>query len=190
MRQLRFNNTEIATIRILNTCASNAVLLLALIVCGGNAYSSPTPIPTTGVLQQVIVDHYYAIGENRLDEAMGYYHSQSPELVQTRKDIELGLSQFLLITTTLNFCYTGQVGGFAVATAKHRYLIITGIKFMEHFVDAVYQLREEQGNWKIWTQRDSSGNAYGRLLWRKRSISSATLLDCIRLLYFFYFYHF
>ena len=164
MRQLRFNKTEIAIIGSLNTCASNAVLLLALIVCGGNAYSSPTPLPTTGALQQVIVDHYYAIRENRLDEAMGYYHSQSPELVQTKKDIELGLSQFLLITTTSNFCYTGQVGGFAVATAKHRYLRIVGIKFMEQFVDVVYQLREEHGNWKIWSQRDSSNDEANGLL--------------------------
>jgi hypothetical protein len=29
---------------------------------------------------------------------------------------------------------------------------------MEQFVDAVYQLREEQGNWKIWTQQRVSSN--------------------------------
>ncbi len=156
MRQLRFNKTEIATIRILNTCASNVVLLLALIVCGGNAYSSPTPLPTTGALQQVIVDHHYAIAENRLDEAMGYYHSRSPEIIQTREDIEFGLSQFLQRTTTLNFCYTGQVDGFAIATANHRILLISGVKFIELFVDVVYQLCLEQGSWKIWTQRDNS----------------------------------
>ena len=109
-----------------------------------------------GVLQQVIVDHYYAIGENRLDEAMGYYHSRSPEIIQTREDIEIGLSQFLQRTTTLNFCYTGQVDGFAIATAKHRILLISGVKFIELFVDVVYQLRLEQGSWKIWTQRDIS----------------------------------
>jgi len=163
MRQLRFNKTEIATIRILNTCTSNVGLLLALIVWGGNAYSSPTPIPTTGVLQQVIVDHYYAIGENRLDEAMSYYHSQSPEIVQTSEDVEFGLSQFLQRTTTLNFCYTGQIDGFSIATAKHRILMISGVKFIEIFVDVVYQLRMEQGSWKIWTRRDNS-NGIGKLL--------------------------
>ena len=147
-----------AVIGSLNTCASNAVLLLALIVCGVNAYSSPTSIPTTGVLQQVIVDHYYAIGENRLDEAMGYYHSRSPEIIQTREDIEFGLSQFLQRTTTLNFCYTGQVDGFAIATAKHRILLIAGVKFIELIVDVEYQLREEQGSWKIWSQRDNSND--------------------------------
>lgn len=163
MRQLRFNKTKIATISILKTCASNVVLLLALIVCGGNAYSSPVPIPTTGLLQQVIADYYYAIGENRLDEAMGYYHSRSPEIVQTREDIEFGLSQFLQRTTTLNFCYTGQIDGFAIATAKHRILMISGVKFIELFVDVVYQLRMEQGSWKIWTQRDNS-NGIDKLL--------------------------
>ena len=151
-----------SAIHSVTACRSTALLLLALTSFGGDAYSSPTP--TTEQLRQVVVDHYYAIRENRLDEAMGYYHSQSPELVQTKKDIELGLSQFLLITTTSNFCYTGQVGGFAVATAKHRYLRIVGIKFMEQFVNVVYQLREEQGNWKIWSQRDSSNDEANGLL--------------------------
>jgi hypothetical protein len=151
-----------AAIRCLYTCARNAVLLLAPMVCGGNAYSSatslPTTLPTTGVLQQVIEDHYYAISENRLDEAMGYYHSQSPEIVATRESIEIGLSQYLLKTTTMSFCYVGQEGEIAIATATHKYLMITGIKFIEHVVDTVYQLREEQGSWKIWTQKGYSPN--------------------------------
>ena len=141
------------------TSYRNVVLLfLALTGFGGEAYSSPTPMPITDLLRQVIEAHYYAIGENRLDEAMGYYHSQSPEIVATRESIEFGLSQYLLKTTTMTFCYAGQEGEIAVATAKHRYLIITGIKFMEHFVDAVYQLRQEQGSWKIWTQQRYSSN--------------------------------
>ena len=144
--------------RFLYTCASNAALLLALMVCGDNAYSSPITLPTTGVLQQVIVDHYYAISENRLDEAMDYYHSQSPEIVATRESIEFGLSQYLLKTSTITFCYVGQKGEIAIATAKHSYLMITGIKFIEHVVDAVYQLRKEQGSWKIWTQKGYSSN--------------------------------
>ncbi len=158
MRQRRFNKIDMVAIRCLFTCASNAVLLLALMVCDVNAYSSPAPLPTTGVLQRVIEDHYYAIGENRLDEAMSYYHSQSPEIVATRENIEFGLSQYLLKTTTMTFCYVGQEGDIAVARAKHRYLMITGIKFIEHFVDTVYQLREEQGSWKIWTQQQDSSN--------------------------------
>ena len=139
------------------TSYRNVVLLfLALTGFGGEAYSSPTPMSITDLLRQVIEAHYYAIGENRLDEAMGYYHSQSPEIVQTRENIEYGFSQYLLRTTTMSFCYAGQEGEFAVATAKHRYLMISGIKFIEHIVDVDYQLRREQESWKIWTQRDSS----------------------------------
>lgn len=139
----------------MNTCASTIVLLLVLVSCRGGAYSGPAPTPTTDVLRQVIVAHYHAIEDNRLDEAMHYYHSQSPEVVQTRESIELGLSQFLLKTTTMTFCYLGQDQEFAVATAKHRYLVISGVKFVEHFVDVVYQLREERGSWKIWTKQDT-----------------------------------
>jgi hypothetical protein len=109
---------------------------------------------TADSLRQIILAHYYAISENRLGQAMHYYHSQSPELYETRTMIEQGLSQFLQKTTTMCFCYLGQQD--EVATAKHRYLRIAGIKFMEHSVKVTYQLRKEHGNWKIWSQRDNS----------------------------------
>lgn len=79
----------------------------------------------------------------------------SRPVVKTKGNIERSLSQFLIKTTTMTFCYLGQDHEFAVATAKHRYLTISGIKFVEHFVDVVYQLREEQGSWKIWTKQDT-----------------------------------
>ena len=132
-----------------------AILLIASTGFGGDAYSSPIPMPTTEQLLQVVVAHYRAIEDNQLDEAMRHYHSQSPEIARARENIEFDLSQYLLKTTTLTFCYAVQEGEIAVAIAKHRYLMITGIKFIEHFVDAVYELREEEGHWKIWTQRDS-----------------------------------
>ena len=132
-----------------------ALLLLVLCVSGGDTRSNPTAMPMEELLRKVVVGHYHAIEDNRIDEAMSYYHSQSPEVVQTRKNIELGLSQFLLKTTTMSFCYLGQDHESAVAIAKHRYLIISGIKFVEHFVDVEYQLREERGAWKIWTKQDA-----------------------------------
>ena len=139
----------------MNISASTIVLLLVLISCRGDAHSVPAPTPTTDMLRQVIVAHYHAIEDNRLDEAMHYYHSQSPQVVQTRKNIELGLSQFLLKTTTMSFCYVGRDHAFAMARAKHRYLIISGVKFVEIFADAMYRLREEQGSWKIWSKQDA-----------------------------------
>ena len=144
-----------ATISRLNAFTSTAVLLLVLIGYGSETCSSTAPKPTSDLLQQVIVGHYRAIEDNQLDEAMHYYHSQSPEIIETRKNFELDLSQFLLKTTTLSFYYVGQQGEFAVAKAKHKYLMIVGLKFIEHFVDVVYQLREEQGSWKIWKRRET-----------------------------------
>lgn len=90
-----------------------------------------------------------------LIEAMSYYHSQSPETAQARANIEFGLSTYLLKTTTMSFCYVGRDHEFAIARAKHRYLTIAGMKFVEKFVDAVYRLREQQGTWKIWTKQDA-----------------------------------
>ncbi len=142
----------------MNTCASTIVLLLVLTSCRGDAHSRPAPTPTTDILRATVIAHYHAIEDNRLDEAMHYYHSQSPEVVQTRENIELGLSQFLLKTTTMTFCYVGQDHEFAVATAKHRYLIISGIKFVEKFADVVYLFREDRGVWKVWAKGQPSKN--------------------------------
>jgi hypothetical protein len=138
--------------RLFTVITISVISILTLTAYANQSYSSPSPRPTADLLRQVIVAHYQAIEENRLEEAMHFYHSKSPEIVQTRENIEFDLSQFLLKTTTMNFCYNGQQGEFAVATAKHRYLMIVGIKFIEHLVDVKYQLREEQGSWKIWTQ--------------------------------------
>ena len=143
------------TIRSVTVSAYTAILLSALTGFGEDAVSSPTQIPTTDQLQQIIVAYYHAIEDNQLDEAMRHYHSQSPEFARAREDIEFGLSQYLLKTKILTFCYAAQKGDIAVAKAKHRYLMITGIKFLVYFVDAEYELREEEGHWKIWTQRDS-----------------------------------
>lgn len=142
--------------RLFTVITISVLSLLALTAYANQSYSSPLPRPTADLLRQVIVAHYQAIEENRLDEAMHFYHSKSPEIVQTRENIELDLSQFLLKTTTMNFCYDGHQGEFAMATAKHRYLMIVGIKFIEHLVEVKYQLREEQGSWKIWKRRETS----------------------------------
>lgn len=142
--------------RLFTVITISVLSLLTLTAYANQSYSSPSPRPTADHLRQVIVAHYQAIEENRLDEAMHFYHSKSPEIVQTRENLELDLSQFLLKTTTMNFCYDGQQGEFAMATAKHRYLMIVGIKFIEHLVEVKYQLREEQGSWKIWKRRETS----------------------------------
>jgi hypothetical protein len=156
--QQRINKTEMSAPGSLAIFAISTVLLLALSGFGEYAYASPTSIPTTEQLRQVIVAHYRAIEDNQLNQAMRYYHSQSPNKVRVRENIELGLSQFLLKTTTIKFYYDGQEGAFAIATAKHKYHRISGIKFMEQFVDVIYQLREEQGIWKIWSQREGSND--------------------------------
>ena len=57
--------------------AITVMFLLALTGLGKKTYSSPTPLPTTDLLRQVIVAHYRAIEDNRLEEAMHYYHSQA-----------------------------------------------------------------------------------------------------------------
>jgi len=153
MRQHRFLKSESSAIRSLSIVTITIFLLFALPGLGECVHASQETIPTTAQLRQVIVAHYRAIEENQLNQAMRQYHSQSPDKAQARENIEDGLSQFLQKTKTINFCYDGLKEGLVFATAQHKFLRISGIKFTVEFIDMVYQLREEQGNWKIWSQQ-------------------------------------
>ena len=129
------------------------LLLLSTAGLHADAQSCAGPAATVTLLNDVIVGHYGAIAENRLKEAVRFYHNQSPEVVQTRKNIELGLSQFLLKTTTLSFEFIGQRHDLAFGRASHRFLRIAGVKFFEEFVDVSYVFRKEGGAWKLWMAR-------------------------------------
>lgn len=156
MSQKPTNITVMSVIRRVNTSTSTAIILIALTSFIGNAFSSSALAPTTSDLRQVIEAHYQAIGDNQLDQAMRQYHSQSPDLIQARENIKFGLSQYLLRSKSIKICYQGVDGEYADVTAKHKLMIISGKKIMEQTVDTVYKLRKDRGNWKIWTQQDSS----------------------------------
>ena len=158
MQQRLLNKTEMSALRSLSVCVITTFLLLALSGFGGDVYSSQPTMPTTAQLQQVIVAHYRAIEENRFDDAMRQYHSQSPKFVETSEKVKFGLSQYLLKTSTTAFCFTGREAGIAFATVRHRSLMITGMKLIKSDFEVEYQLREENGVWKIWAQRDNSPN--------------------------------
>ncbi len=129
-----------------------ALLLLGLGVSCGDTRSNPTAMPMEEILRKVVVGHYHAIEDNQIDEAMSYYHSQSPQASQARENIEFGLSAYWQKTTTMSFRYIGRDKEFAKAKATHRYLIIMGVKFIEQSADIVYLFREERGAWKVWTK--------------------------------------
>ncbi len=107
-------------------------------------------------LHRIITAYYYAIGENRLDEAMSFYHEDSPQVVETRRELVFGQSSYLQRTNTLSFHLVHHDGERAVVLATHRHLRIAGIKFMEELAETRYILRREGDAWKIWSSVDQS----------------------------------
>ena len=52
-------------------------------------------------LYRVVAGYYYAIGENRLDEAMSYYHRDSPQVDEKRWEVAFALTGHLQSTSTV-----------------------------------------------------------------------------------------
>ena len=132
---------------------SIAAILLLHSTMGLHADAPVGSVAIETLLKNVIVGHYHAIGENRLEEAVRFYHSDSPEVARIRTEIELGQAAYLQKTTTLKFDFIGQREDLAFGKARHRFLRIAGMKFFERFVDVSYVFRKEGGAWKLWMAR-------------------------------------
>ena len=53
-------------------------------------------------LFQIVTGYYYAIGENRLEEATSFYHRDSPQIAETMRELLAGRSTYLQRTNTLS----------------------------------------------------------------------------------------
>ena len=105
-------------------------------------------------LYRIVTAYFYAIGENRLEEAMSFYHEDSPQADETRRELEFGRSAYLQRTNTLSFDLVHHDGERAVVVATHRHLRISGIKFMEELAETRYVLRRQGDAWKLWSRVD------------------------------------
>lgn len=130
-----------------------AAVLLLLSTLGSRADARVGSITIETFLRDVIIGHYHAIAENRLEEAVRFYHSSSPVVSRIRREIALGQAAYLQKTATLSFEVIGQRQDRAFGRAKHRFLRIAGLKFFEELADVSYVFRKEGGAWKLWTAR-------------------------------------
>ena len=129
------------------------VAAILLVVCTSELRAAEWIETATmeAVLKDVVVGHYDEIADNRLDQALRFYHSRSPEVIRQRAEITLGLESYLQKTVTLKFTFTGRRGDFASGTGQHRFLRIAGTKFFEEFAEVSYVFRKQSGAWKLWS---------------------------------------
>ena len=107
-------------------------------------------------IHRIVTAYFYAIGENRLEEAMSFYHEDSPQAGEARRELVFGQSAYLQRTSTLSLDLVHHDARYAVVLATHRHLRIAGIKFMEEFAETRYVLRRQGDAWKLWSSVDRS----------------------------------
>lgn len=129
-----------------------SVLMLLL------AHSAIAQAASTGAAEfrHVVSGYFHAVGENRLDEAMSFYHPDSPNADGARQELVLGASAYLHRTATLDFTVIHRDDVRAVALATHLHRRIAGVKFLERLVETRYVLRRQGASWKIWSSVDRS----------------------------------
>ena len=71
-------------------------------------------------LYRIVTAYFYAIGENRLVEAMSFYHEDSPQADEARRELMFGQSSYLQRTSTLSFDFVYHDGERAIVLATHR----------------------------------------------------------------------
>ena len=103
---------------------------------------------------RIVTAYFYAIGENRLEDAMSFYHEDSPQAGEARRELVFGQSAYLQRTSTLKLDLVDHDSERAVVLATHRHLRIAGIKFMEQLVETRYVLRRQGDAWKPWSRVD------------------------------------
>ena len=127
---------------------SLATVFLLLGTAGLHAEERLASIAMEKRLKDVVVGHYQGITENSFEEAVRFYHSDSPEVARVR--IEVGQAAYFQKTATLSFVFVGQCEDLAFGTARHRFLRIAGVKFTEEFAEVEYVFRKEGSTWKLW----------------------------------------
>ncbi|MDA9981819.1 nuclear transport factor 2 family protein [Gammaproteobacteria bacterium] len=130
-----------------------AAVLLSLSTLGPHADAPSGAATVETLLKEVVTGLYDAIAEHRLEQAIRFYHSNSPEIARARAEIELSQAAYLQKTLTLSFAYTGRREDLALGTARHHFLRIAGVKFFEDIAEVSYVFRKEGGAWKLWTSR-------------------------------------
>ena len=85
---------------------------------------------------------------------MSFYHADSPQADEARRELEFGRSTYLQRTSTLSLDLVRHDGERAVVPATHRHLRIAGIKFMEEYAETRYVLRRQGDAWKLWSSVD------------------------------------
>ena len=110
-------------------------------------------------IRRVVPAYFYAIGENRLEEAMSYYHADSPDADAARRLLMIGQSAYLQRTSILSLDLVQHDDEQAVVLATHRHLRIAGIKFLEELAETRYVLRRQGDAWKLWFSTDRLENS-------------------------------
>ena len=85
---------------------------------------------------------------------MGFYHEDSPQAGEARRELEFGRTAYLQRTSTLTFDLVHHAGERVVVVATHRHLRIAGIKFMEELTETRYVLRRQGDAWTLWSSVD------------------------------------
>jgi len=125
-------------------------ILMLMVSFSAKSYAQDKDI--SEALKKVVMDNFKGYEEENLEKVMNTVHSQSPGYIQTKELSKQIFPYYDLKYQLLSFNFIATDGDYALARGKQKTVKIEGPAFQNNIVDLIYVFKQENGQWKFWSQ--------------------------------------
>jgi hypothetical protein len=126
--------------------------LVAVVMCCCGPSVAHAEGALAGVLESLVTENLEATQAEDMDRMMATIHAQSPAYATTKRQTAPLFEKFDLTYEVLSFTYIGNDDKYAVARVRQATRRVAGPAFRDNELDLVHVFRQEEGEWKFWTQ--------------------------------------
>lgn len=126
------------------------VLILVCVIFCADAFAEREELGLK--LKSVVTNNFESLQIEDIEATMKTIHTQAPGYLQTRELSKQLFPYYDLTYTLLSFNYIAQDGDYALARGSQKTMKETGPVFQNNIVDFIYVFKQENGQWKFWSQ--------------------------------------
>lgn len=134
----------------------NVLALAICMACIGigqtaQAQTSDTTV-ISAALKKVVLENFDAYGKEDIFRVMATVHTQSPGYMATKQIGSQLFPTYDLKFELLDFYYLLTDKEYTLARAKQKTTKVSGPEFRDNVLDLIVVFRQENGEWKFWSQ--------------------------------------
>ena len=132
--------------------AATVIFLSVVFILPADAQDNEGYQAMAKALRNVIQENFDGYKEEDIAKIMTTVHTQSPGYLATKQISNEIFPPYELNYELINFKYLVRDGDYALARIKQKTSKIAGPAFKNNIIDAVAVFRQEDGQWKFWSQ--------------------------------------